>query len=99
MRTLARIELKGAFTQLAPSFVFNAFIGKNAELFGVGDGGCLMPSGAEGGKRVSVAARQSIVMEIPFTNFSATPTPEGRRTSLDRGGSFDCREQDLHSRV
>ena len=55
MRTLTRIELKGVFTQLAPSFVFNAFIGKNAELFGVGDGGCLMPSGAEGGKRVSVA--------------------------------------------
>ena len=61
MRTLARIELKGAFTQLAPSFVFNAFIGKNAELFGVGDGGCLMPSGAEGGKRVSVLCRGAAV--------------------------------------
>ena len=83
MRTLTRIELKGAFTQLAPSFVFNAFlIGKNAELFGVGDGGCLMPSGAEGGKRVSVAARQSIVMEIPFTNFSATPTHSGRKEDI-----------------
>ena len=77
MRTLTRIELKAAFTQLAPSFVFNAFIGKNAELFGVGDGGgCLMPSGAEGGKRVS------IVMEIPFTNFSATPTHSGRKEDI-----------------
>ena len=79
MPTLTRIELKGVFTQLAPSFVFNAFIGKNAELF---DGGCLMPSGAEGGKRVSVAARQSIVMEIPFTNFSATPTHSGRKEDI-----------------